>query len=401
MRRGAILAVAGAVAMGGAAAAQEPLPLTGELQVNTFTTGAQDLPRARMADDGIHVVIWRSQNQDGDLGGIRFRKFPGDGSAPFVESGLNQATAGDQQRPGLGMNGDGDWVGVWESEAPGQGIRARRTGGNGTTIGDEAGASQSTSGGTQFPAASRGADDGFVVVWQLSAESFFRAFAANGTPLTDDESVDPDPAETLAPDVASLAGGGFVVTYTSLEADAGDVFAQRYDAQGLAVGARIPVPETNSEEEKFGVVAALPDGGFVVAWEVDLFGVRWRRFAADGSPVGGEVPLGSGANANQTSVAVAPGGGLVVAVTDGEVRAREYDRLGRPVGDLFQVNTTTDGLQSRPSVGVGADRFVIAWQSQNFDGSEFGIARRLYRFRSIFADDFETGDTGGWSAVAP
>ena len=100
-------------------------------------------------------------------------------------------------------------------------------------------------------------------------------------------------------------------------------------------------------------------------------------------------------------MAVAPGGGLVVAAFDGEVRAREYDRLGRPVSVLFQVNTTTSGLQSRPAVGTGDDRFLVAWQAQDLDGSGFGIARRLYRLRSVFADDFETGDADGWSAVAP
>jgi hypothetical protein len=401
MRRGAILAVASAVTMGAAATAQEPLPLTGELQVNTFTTGNQDLPKAKMADDGVHVVIWRSQEQDGELGGIRFRKFPGDGSEPFVEGGLNQQTAGDQLRPGLGMNGDGDWVGVWESELSGQGIRARRTSGNGTALANEVGASQSTSSGTQNPAASRGADDAFVVVWERTAEVYFRSFAADGTPVTDDDLVDPGLAVTFIPDVASLAGGGFVVAYGSEDFDDGDVFAQRFDAGGLAVGARIPVPETSAGKERLAAVAALPDGGFVVAWDVPTAGVRWRRFAADGSPVGGEVAHGGGSNASQAAVAVAPGGGLVVAAFDGEVRAREYDRLGRPVSDLFQVNTTTSGLQSRPSVGVGDDRFVVAWQAQNLDGTDFGIARRLYRLRSVFADDFESGDTGGWSAFAP
>lgn len=398
MRRGAILAVAGAVTMGGAAAAQEPLPLTGELQVNSFTTGSQSAPKVAMADDGNHVVVWTSDLADGDGAGIRFRKFPGDGSAPFNESGTNQETTGDQIRPGLAMNPSRDFVVVWESEVANRGIRARRTGNSGTTFGSEFDASVTTFSSTQFPEVDRAPGGEFVVVWEGGGDTSFRLFDAGGDPATGDVEVAPGLGDSRGPAVCFLAGGDFVVVFHSSDAGDLDILAQPFDENGIAIGQPIPL-ETSAADQRFASVAALADGGFVVAWQDGALGAAVRRFDAAGSPLGdaqtADLP------GSQVAVAASPDGPFVVVLRGTEIRAREFDRLGHPVGGAFTVNTTTAGLQSAPHVAAGSDRFVVAWETEGLDGDGFGIARRLFRFRSVFADDFETGDAGGWSAVTP
>jgi hypothetical protein len=98
---------------------------------------------------------------------------------------------------------------------------------------------------------------------------------------------------------------------------------------------------------------------------------------------------------------VAADGAFVVTWMSGRVDpsgvdAREYHRTGAPVGGPFQVNTITSGNQRGPAVGIGADRFVVAWESPDGDGS--GIAGQRFRRRGVFADDFENGSLGAWSA---
>ena len=61
------------------------------------------------------------------------------------------------------------------------------------------------------------------------------------------------------------------------------------------------------------------------------------------------------------------------------IYAQRYDENGMPVGPEFLVNTTTLDVQDEPSVAMSGDgRFVIAWTSENQDGSGSGVYGQLY-----------------------
>jgi hypothetical protein len=63
----------------------------------------------------------------------------------------------------------------------------------------------------------------------------------------------------------------------------------------------------------------------------------------------------------------------------------------------------TAGGQTNADVATSNDRFVVVWQGPGAggDGDDDGIARRLFRRRSVFADDFESSGLAGWSATLP
>lgn len=68
------------------------------------------------------------------------------------------------------------------------------------------------------------------------------------------------------PDVAALAGGGFVIVWELAKNAADhDIFAQRYNAAGAAVGGVSIVQNTFATFDELPSVAGLVDGGFVVA----------------------------------------------------------------------------------------------------------------------------------------
>jgi hypothetical protein len=73
------------------------------------------------------------------------------------------------------------------------------------------------------------------------------------------------------------------------------------------------------------------------------------------------------------------------------IYARMYDSSGNPLGPEFQVNTYTNGLQEYPSVAMEANgNFVIAWQSFGQDGSDYGIyARRYLYIGKPYAPEFQ------------
>ena len=70
-------------------------------------------------------------------------------------------------------------------------------------------------------------------------------------------------------------------------------------------------------------------------------------------------------------------------------------------GDLT-VNSKSSGQQLRPRVGVAANGdFVVVWQDDSQqDGNARGIQGQRFAL-PIFADGFESGDTGAWSSTVP
>jgi len=122
-------------------------------------------------------------------------------------------------------------------------------------------------------------------------------------------------------------------------------------------------------------VAADADGDFVVAWESngqdgDGYGVYFQRYNAAGAPLGGPTRAAETTYGQQfgASVGMDDAGNFVVAWgtqdQDGSgygVFARRFDSAGIPMGNEFQVNQYTDNNQWAPSVAVDPDGdFVIA-----------------------------------------
>jgi len=191
--------------------------------------------------------------------------------------------------------------------------------------------------------------------------------------------------------VAALGDGGWVVVWTSAGQDAGDdgVFAQRFSADGNAVGGELRVNAPGEDIQRDAAVTALADGGWVVVWEArnqdngaDFdFGVFAQRFGVDGAPAGGGTQVNTTVSQTQFDPAVATipdgtagvpaGGGYVVVFTsdvgDGSsdgVLLQRFATDGTPLGTETVVNTTTSGNQGQPDVAVLADgRIAVTWSS--------------------------------------
>src|SRR5437588_12676344 len=91
---GALLIAAAAVA-----AAQGP-PMGPQIQVNTFTTGIQDIRAGAVAvDQGSNfALVWESLGEDGDGYGVYGRAFFADGTPTGGQGRANTYTTGDQKR---------------------------------------------------------------------------------------------------------------------------------------------------------------------------------------------------------------------------------------------------------------------------------------------------------------
>ena len=182
------------------------------------------------------------------------------------------------------------------------------------------------------------------------------------------------------------------VTAFSLDADTGAIVVQG-TAPDLASGAEFQINTTTANAQEAPSIAALADGGYVVAWQSDgqdgdRGGIYAQRYDSTGSAVGTEFQVNTTATDEQVApdiTALADGGFVVIWQSknqDGDnsgVYAQRYDSAGNSVGSEFQVNTATANAQEAPSITALADGgFVVTWESKDQDGNNWGVYAQRY-----------------------
>lgn len=221
----------------------------------------------------------------------------------------------------------------------------------------------------------------------------------------------------FAPSVAVGATGEFVVVWTSFGSYGGDpgysTQAQRYAVDGSPVGGQIQVNTYTTAEQTRNAVAIDGAGNFVVVWEsygsagtdTSLDSIQAQRYAADGSPQGGQFQVNTHTPWEQydPSVATSAAGDFVVVWSSyvydyytpvQEVQGQRYAADGSPLGDEFQVNTFTPSTQAGPSVAASAaGDFVVVWHSFGANGTDTSGAsiqgQRYAADGSLLAGEFQ------------
>jgi VCBS repeat-containing protein len=368
---------------------------SGEFQVNTYTSSDQTRPSTAALTDGGFVVTWKSDGQDGSGEGIYAQRYDAGGNRIGAEFQVNTYTSSDQTNPSITALVGGGFVVTWQSDGQddsGSGIYARRYDASGNKTGAEFKVNTYGSFDHTNPSAAALADGGFVVTW-LSAHGgegvAAQRYDASGNNIGAEFHVSLSSAsENTRPRAAALEDGGFVITWASDVSSGNSMFGQRYDASGNNVGAKFPVAPGYGSN-----TTALSDGGFLVTWsnypqDGSGYGVYAQRYDASSNNVGGAFQVNTYTEQDQgaPSTTSLEDGGFVVAWysnnQDGSghgIYAQRYDANGAANGDEFQVNTYTLSDQANPSTTSLEDGgFVVAWYSRNQDGSGHGIYAQRY-----------------------
>jgi len=196
------------------------------------------------------------------------------------------------------------------------------------------------------------------------------------------------------PSIASDADGDVVAVWQSTSQDGSSygIYGKRYNAGGIAQGGEFRVNTTTANAQFDPTVAMDADGDFVVVWigngTGDNAGIHVQRYNAAGVAQGGEFRVNTFTTGGQGSPAVAMDafGNFVVAWEsngqDGSqygVYARRYSAGGAPQGAEFRVNTFTTSDQRAPAAAMDADGdFVIAWSSNGQSGASDDIYAQRY-----------------------
>ena len=152
--------------------------------------------------------------------------------------------------------------------------------------------------------------------------------------------------DQAVPQITSLVGGGFVVTWRDTSfgdgGAAGDISgyaikAQVFTAAGTMTRTEILVNTATENDQTVAQVTALSNGGFVVVWQDTSFGV----------------------------------GGATGDASSNAVKAQLFTAAGAPVGSEILVNTATANGQNAAQITALSDGgFVVTWTDNSVSGGD-------------------------------
>jgi 6-phosphogluconolactonase (cycloisomerase 2 family) len=338
-----VVAAVGAAVLPAIAFAQK-VPVGPEFQVNTYTTGYQGAfkgPSVAADAAGNFVVVWQREAYAGTVA----RRY---------------SSGGTPLGPEFVVNGDGSYPYPEYQEA-----------GKPSVASDPAG--------------------NFVVVWEsYDCEGYSgvcaRQFDSSGTALGPQFKVDGLSSDGFNPKVAADATGNFVVVWGEYQYT-WPVFARRFDAGGMPLGAQFQVNTYTTGccgysiiDEDFDSVEVAADaaGRFMVIWTREspaTTGVFGRVFDDDGAPVGGEFQVNTTPIDDYITVGIdADGMGRFVTAwqSSDEIRGRRFNGTGTALGAEFQVSSTSSYANFGPKVAAdAAGNFVVVWSGP--DPSDGGV----------------------------
>lgn len=383
------------------------VPLGAPFTVNTTTVGDQYSPDVAVGPDGRFVVVWTSDNQDGDGRGVFARWFAWDGSALTGEIQVNTTTIGNQSLARVDGDRPGRFVVVWVDDT--RGIVARRFDRTGGPLSGEIEVTGSSA--AARPSVSAAADGRFVVAWlrtgspdhQIAA----RRYAATGLPVGDEFEVATFPylGWQMRTAVEVTDDGSFLVVW----ADGEEVFARPYDGAGNPAAAAVQV----SLLDPMSFVSFDPDVGFDGAGEFRVFWstdinleelASMTRTVTTSGTLGALTSIGH-PSCRMPAFSMTAGGDFIVTYFPyyGEnLGATRYDRDLNVLSDfVIAPNPALSHSGTALAHGSADSRELVAvWAEPPLDPFDRDIRARIFSAR-IFGDGFESGDTTAWTAFAP
>lgn len=320
-----------------------------------------DKPALAALDDGGYLLVWpvRQSNGAGDDHNLLAQRFDANGVAVRAVQQINSITLSSYLFSTVAAAGlaDGGYVVTWTAPRTADtslDIYVRRFDAEGVAC--ACGAEKRVNTFTDSlnlalrssPAVTALAGGGYVITWVSIGQGGFggsaiyaQRYGANNSPTGSETLLTPDISGDLLgasfPAVSGLAGGGYAVTYVLARNETVPVIAvQSFRADGSALAAPgvvnpVPGPQPTCTRQgsffpcprpvEFPAVAALDDGGFVIAWSEGsspgpvpaLFVTesQARRYGADGAAAG--APGRVAASGVRPAVSATSLGGFVVA----------------------------------------------------------------------------------------
>ncbi|GAL85882.1 hypothetical protein MYP_3111 [Sporocytophaga myxococcoides] len=346
-----------------------------EFRVNTYTDNRQNYPVIAMDDNGNFVIVWTSSGQDGDMGGVFGQRFNSAGQALGSEFQINTYTTGNQYMPSVAMDSDGDFVVTWSSPGtdPSYGIYARCFDAAGAAKTGEIHVNTTTAGVQRFSSIAMDNDGDFVIAWQSDQDGssygiYGQRFNANGVPQGSEFQVNTYTTNQQKSVAAAMdQDGDFVIAWQSSGQDGNSdgIFAQKYNANGVTQGDEFMV-NTYTTGAQATPSVAMNNNEFIISWTSNAQdgsdnGVYAQRYNADGIAQGDEFRVNTYTTGSQNtpSVAIDNDNDFIIVWTsagqDGSgsgIYAQRFEANKAPSGITISSNTVNENVPANTTIGT-------------------------------------------------
>ncbi|MBC8473021.1 MAG: hypothetical protein H8D56_26465 [Planctomycetes bacterium] len=252
-------------------------PVGSEFRVNTNTNDKQLCPRTAMNNDGRFVIVWESANvpQEGKKA-ICSQLYDSNGMRIGTEFVVNDGPS-DGRYPDAAMDSQGNFAVVWMQDKSSNSIMGRLYNADGSSKTEPFEVSTITLSSVTQPSISMNRQGEFVVVWDGDPELaglddiHARMFGPNGTAIGEQFIVNTTiEGPQQNPKVAMNNRRQFIVVWDSKinpDINEREIFAQRYDSTGEAIGDEFQVNTYIEADQKRPAVAMGQGRKFVTAWQ--------------------------------------------------------------------------------------------------------------------------------------
>lgn len=307
---------------------------------------------------------------------------------PDFQVSENSGAAGPYQyHPTIASNHKGDLLLAWiDAREVNPSIYAQRFSRNGLLTGKNFRISDdNTFRLKEHPVAAMDSSGNFVIIWLDFRSNYYEIYAQTytfeGNPLGTNIKVTDFFVPPRQPDVTIDANGNFVITWLDRRNASWDIYAQRYNFNGVRLGGNFRVNEDITAPHDAPSISSAANGDFVITWLGSLNGtpgIYAQMYTTDGSPTGTNFKVNNDSINSPDifpDVSLASNGEFIIVWRDNSngshVYGQRFERNGIRVGNNFKVNDNrlTLGQHSRNKVAIDdSGKFVVVW-----DRSEPGI----------------------------
>lgn len=383
-----------------------------EFRVNTVLEDQQDSPGTLVLEDGRFLIVWRN----GWARSIEGQIYGRDGMPAGAQFSISDWGMDPMGQIGLAaLHGGGfavSWGGSSRSDTSDDDVNLRFFDAAGQRVGEAIVVNEVTSSEQTNPAMSVLADGSLVITWDqyggtssriTSLDVHAQRFTPTGERAGWEFSVNTTRADYQSDSrVTALAEGGFVVTWhdgsrVNSYGDTGFTAAQVFTDQGIRASSEFRVNTVAANDQRGATIAALSNGGFVIAWTDTSPGAtsagypaKFQLFAKNGAKIGGEVTIDTSGTSTFDTVRVAKlaGGGFIASwvgevwsggyILSTQAFGQVYDEAGQPVGSRLTLTEATPYHWDLSISSLPDGSFVVSYQKDQGSSFEEDIHARLF-----------------------
>jgi hypothetical protein len=255
---------------------------------------------------------------------------------------------------------------------------------------------------------------GFVVVWQSWSQDsssygiYAQIYDNDGLKTGTEFRVNSyTTGYQLDPSVSGLINGNFVICWSSEDQDGSGygIYCQIFDPSGIKIGNEFRANTYTLNNQTISDICGLNNGRFVICWQSrdqdgSWDGIYAQIYKENGEIFGNEFRVNTYQVNNQEDAAISSstnGNFLISWTSDNQgedehgIFAQIFNGDGQKIGSELHVNTySTNNQIHSDNCQLNNGNFIICWQTDDLDGSGYGIYGQLFDSTGIkISEEFQ------------